>query len=202
MLSKLSRMTAVRRLLIAVVAAAAFSLAAAQTTVTVATSAEPAVMDPHKATERFTSIFLTNIYDSLISRSDTLEISPNLAESWEQIAPDVWQFHLREGVTFHNGEPFNAESVKFTLDRFIDEEFASTQRTHVRTITGTEVVDEYTVIVMSDGPDARLLPRFLELVGVMLPPEYIAEVGDEGFNPHPIGTGPWKYVEWLKNERI
>ena len=170
MFSRLSSLTAVRRLLIAVVAAAAFSLAIAQTIVTVATSAEPAVMDPHKATERFTSIFLTNIYDSLISRSDTLEISPNLAESWEQIAPDSWQFKLRQGVTFHNGEPFNAESVKFTLERFIDEEFASTQRTHVRTITGVDIVDEYTVNINTDGPDAMLLARMSELFGVMLPP--------------------------------
>lgn len=198
----LSSLKVVKRLLIAIVAAAAFALATAQTTITVATSAEPAVMDPHKATERFTSIFLTNIYDSLISRSADLAISPNLAESWEQIAPDTWQFKLREGVTFHNGEPFNAASVKFTLERFIDPEFASTQRTHVRTITGVDIVDEHTVNIHTDGPDALLLARMSELFGVMLPPQYIAEVGDEGFNAHPIGTGPWKFVEWVKNERI
>ena len=202
MTRRLSPLTAIPRLLVAIVAAAPQAMAAAHTTVTVATSAEPAVMDPHKATERFTSIFLTNIYDSLISRSDTLEISPNLAESWEQIDADTWQFKLREGVTFHNGEPFNAESVKFTLERFIDEEFGSTQRTHVRTITGVDIVDEYTVNVNTDGPDAMLLARMSELFGVMLPPQYIAEVGDEGFNEHPIGTGPWKFVEWVKNERI
>ncbi len=195
-------MTAVTRTLIALVATTALALAAAQTTVTVATSAEPAVMDPHKATERYTSIFLTNIYDSLISRGDDLSISPNLAESWEQIAPDTWQFHLRQGVTFHNGEPFNSESVKYTLERYIDPDFASPQRTHVRTITGVEIVDDYTVNIITDGPDALLLARMSELFGIMLPPRYMAEVGDEGLNAHPIGTGPWKFVEWVKNERI
>ncbi|MBX3143642.1 MAG: hypothetical protein KF813_07800, partial [Trueperaceae bacterium] len=197
MFKRLSPVAAVRHLLITALATGFLAVAVAQSpvTVTVATSAELGVLDPHKATERFTSIILTNIFDSLIARGDDLAISPNLATSWEQIAPDTWQFKLREGVTFHNGEPFNSESVKFTLERFIDPDFNSTQRTHVRTITGVDIVDEYTVNIKTNGPDALILARMSELFGVMMPPQYIAEVGDEGFAAHPIGTGPWKFVE-------
>lgn len=204
MFKRLSPVAAVRHLLITALATGFLAVAVAQSpvTVTVATSAELGVLDPHKATERFTSIILTNIFDSLIARGDDLAISPNLATSWEQIAPDTWQFKLREGVTFHNGEPFNSESVKFTLERFIDPDFNSTQRTHVRTITGVDIVDEYTVNIKTNGPDALILARMSELFGVMMPPQYIAEVGDEGFAAHPIGTGPWKFVEWVKNERL
>jgi peptide/nickel transport system substrate-binding protein len=202
---KLSSVFAIGLLLVAIVGVGTLSTTLAQSapvTVTVATSAEPVLLDPHRATERFTSIFLTNIFDSLLSRGTDLAISPNLATSWVQVQPDVWQFELREGVTFHNGEPFNAAAVKFTIDRFIDPEFNSPQATHVRTVTGAEVIDEYTVNIHTNGPDALLLARMSELFGVILPPQYIAEVGDDGFAAHPIGTGPWKFVEWAKNERI
>lgn len=205
MLKRFHLARTLRHFLVTLTAFAALSAVFAQSepvTVTVASSAEPVLLDPHMATERYTSIFLTNIFDSLLSRGDDLQIQPNLATSWEQLEPDVWQFELREGVTFHNGEPFNAEAVKFTIDRFIDPELNAPQATHVQTVTGAEVVDEYTVNIHTDGPDAILLARMTELFGVILPPQYIAEVGDEGFAEHPIGTGPWKFVEWAKNERI
>lgn len=170
--------------------------------VTVAMNNEPNTFDPHLAIGRHTETFLANIYDSLVKTDHDGQFIPGLAESWEQLDDTSWRFNLRQGVTFHNGEPFNADAVKFTFDRALDPATEATTINLLGTIDRVEVVDEVTVDIFTNQPDIVLLARLAELYGHILPPQYIGEVGFETIATEPIGTGPFRVVEWAKNERI
>src|SRR5262245_39801892 len=80
-------------------------------------AAEPNTFDPHLTVGRNSQIFIANVYDGLTARDGQGNLVPGLAESWKRLSPTTWQFALRRRVKFHNGDDFNADSVKFTLDR-------------------------------------------------------------------------------------
>ena len=140
---------------------------------------------------------------------------PWLAESWESEDSQTWTFHLRKGVTFHNGDPFNAEVVKWNMDRwrnpdnewrfgrtfeYYDSEFGTDTG-----ITDVKVIDDYTVQVTLAQPSAVMLAK-LSLTGVfgMVDPKVVMEQGDKYGTPDstPIGTGPFKFVEWVAGDHI
>jgi peptide/nickel transport system substrate-binding protein len=170
--------------------------------VTVAMNNEPNTFDPHMALGRHTETFLANIYDSLVKTGLDGQFIPGLAVSWEQLDETTWQFNLREGVTFHNGEPFDAEAVKFTFDRVLDPATESTIATLLATIDRVEIVDPMTVNIITSQPDIVLLARVSELYGAIIPPQYSQEVGFDTLGVEPVGTGPFRLVEWARNERI
>ncbi len=151
------------------------------------------------AEETFNSMNVTgNIFDRLLQFDKDMNIQPMLATSYEVLDDHTWRFHLRQGVTFHNGEPFNAQAVKFTLDRAADPE--SVLAYYVRNVKETRVIDDYTVDVITTVPDATLHRK----VGIwidMAPPGAVEELGDR-FRDHPVGTGPFKFVEWVKGDHI
>jgi peptide/nickel transport system substrate-binding protein len=108
-------------------------------------------------------------------------------------------------VKFHNGEPFDAAAVKFSIDRMLDPKQAAPGRTSIATIDRVEVVDPLTVNVITKAPfpllPVRMSPGHCGTVGIV-PPKYLAQVGDAGFAVKPVGTGPYKLVEWVKDERL
>src|SRR5207302_1049234 len=104
-------------------------------------AAEPYTFDPHLTVGRNTQIFIANVYDGLTARDVQGNLVPALAESWKRLNATTWQFALRKGVKFHNGDDFNAECVKFTLDRATNPETKATISSEVSTIPGTEVVE-------------------------------------------------------------
>jgi len=140
---------------------------------------------------------------------------PWLAESWETKDSQTWVFHLRKGVKFHNGNPFNAEVVKWNMDRWRDKtnkfrfgktfEYYDSEFGEEGAITDVKVVDEYTVQVTLKQPSAVMLAK-LSLAGVfgMVDPKEIEAQGDKYGSPasKPIGTGPYKFVEWVKDDHI
>ncbi len=151
------------------------------------------------AEETFNSMNVTgNIFDRLLQYDEDMNIQPMLATSYEVLDDHTWRFHLREGVTFHNGEPFNAEVVKFTLDRASDPE--SVLAYYVTTVEETKVIDEYTVDVITSVPDA-VLDRKVGAWIDMVPPGAVEELG-ERFGDSPVGSGPFKFVDWVKGDRI
>ena len=89
-------------------------------------AAEPNTFDPHLTVGRNTQIFVVNVYDGLTARDAQGNLVPALAESWKRLNATTWQFTLRKGVKFHNGDDFNADSVKFTLDRGTNPETKAT----------------------------------------------------------------------------
>jgi peptide/nickel transport system substrate-binding protein len=165
-------------------------------------SAEPNTFDPHLTVGRNTQIFIVNVYDGLTARDAQGNLVPALAESWKRLNPTTWQFVLRKGVKFHNGDDFGADSVKFTLERAINPETKSTIISELSTIARVDVVDSFTVNVVTKAPDFLLPVRLGELYGLMLSPKHTIAAGKEAIATKPNGTGPFKLVAWAKNERL
>jgi peptide/nickel transport system substrate-binding protein len=141
------------------------------------------------------------LYDSLVYMNDDGELEPALAESWEISADGTeYTFHLRQDVTFHNGEPFNADAVVFSWEHGSRPEMEWSEKWQLA--ESVEKVDEFTVKVTTDGPKPLLL-RSMTTFWAMIPPLYWEEVGgDSGFGEAPVGTGPFKFVEWVKGDHI
>jgi peptide/nickel transport system substrate-binding protein len=145
----------------------------------------------------------TSVFEGLVDRNLDLEIQPGLAESWEYLDDKTLQFKLRQGVTFHNGEPFNAEAVKFTFDRLLGEEGQKgPQYSNYTSIDSVEVVDEFTVNMKLKSQDPVLLTKLAGYGAVIVPPKYIAEKGDEHFNNNPVGTGPFKMTGYKRDQEV
>ena len=169
----------------------------------IAQGADIITLDPTQATQIHNLNLFYNIFDALVTwdPKDIGKIVPELALSWRNVNPTTWQFKLRQGVKFHNGEPFNAEAVKFTVERLI------TKGVHqvyggFSTIDHVEIVDPYTVNIVTSKPDPILVKRFAGYGGQMLPPQYIKQVDWKTFAQKPVGTGPYRFVEWIKDDRV
>ena len=140
----------------------------------------------------------SQIFDGLTMRTADMKLVPGLATSWESLDKDTRiRFKLRQGVKFHNGEPFDANAVKFTFDRLLGPEGAKgPQQSNYNAIKEVVVVDPYTVDFIMQRPDPVLLTKLAGYGAMIVPPKYIAEKGDEFFNANPVGTGPFKLVEY------
>jgi len=142
------------------------------------------------------------LFDHLIERDFEGNIVPGLAESWSIVGPTVLEFVLRQDVTFHNGEPFNAEAVQFSVVRMLSEEEAPNQGKFTSIISDSvDIVDDYTVRFNLSRPDGTLFDSLTSRLA-MLPPKYFEEVGAEGFASAPVGTGPFKFVEWMPDDHV
>jgi peptide/nickel transport system substrate-binding protein len=130
----------------------------------------------------------------------TYKPAPGLASPLKNLNPTTWELKLRTGVKFHNGEPFNAEAVKFTIDRVLDPATKSVTRGNFTWIKEVKVVDENTVQIITFKPFPAAA-EFLTLAYIV-PPKYLKSVGDEEFSRKPVGTGPYKFVEWKKAEHL
>src|SRR5439155_5727150 len=128
----------------------------------------------------------------------TRKVGPSLATPWKALADTTWEVKLREGVKFHDGTPFTARDVKATFDRVLDEKNKLTARGNHAKIQSVEVEDEYTVRFKTDGP----YPLFVERLTaqVMQSEKAIREKGHEWMQEHPVGTGPYKLVRWIKKQ--
>jgi peptide/nickel transport system substrate-binding protein len=169
----------------------------------IALAAEPNTFDPHLTVGRNTQIFVANVFDGLTARDEKASIIPALATEWEPLDDRMgWQFKLRQGVKFHNGDEFNAESVKFTVERAINPETKSTISSEVGTIAGVDVIDPFTVNIKTKQPDIMLPNRLGELYGGMLSPKHTGATDAAGLATKPNGTGPYRLTDWVKNERL
>jgi peptide/nickel transport system substrate-binding protein len=121
-------------------------------------------MDPHSQNEGPTIAMNGQIYESLVTRDAALTLSPELAESWGLESPNVWRFKLRQGVKFHGGEDFTAEDVKFSYERA--KAGSSDFKEQLSTVTEIKVVDDYTVDLVTDGPNP-ILPNELTSLYIM-----------------------------------
>ena len=179
---------------------------AQQKPVVVVQSGEAATLDWHMHCDKNAHEPDRQIFDTLLRRNlKTLQLEGNLAESWRLLNETTWQFKLRRGVKFHNGEPFDASSVKFSVERMLNPQQAAPGRTSIATIDRVEIVDPLTVNVITKTPfpllPVRMSPGHCGTVGIV-PPKYVAQVGDAGFAVKPVGTGPYRFVEWIKDDRL
>jgi peptide/nickel transport system substrate-binding protein len=173
---------------------------AASTKLTIAQSADISTMDPAMHRARINQSVVREVFDALVNQSDDLKIVPELATSWESVDPTTWRFHLRQNVKFHNGEPFDANAVKFSLERVIDPAQKSPRASMLSMISSVTVEDPMTVVIKTKQPSSILLAELS--VNEIVPPKYVKQVGDAEFAKKPVGTGPFKFVEWVPNERV
>jgi peptide/nickel transport system substrate-binding protein len=160
----------------------------------------PENLDPTMNLSSIRAMVGVSMFDSLVGRDADNRIVPQLAESWRLVDDTAWQLKLRRGVLFHDGEPFNAEAVRFTFQRVLDPEQKSPNRANMAEIARVDVIDDYTVNLVTRQPYAPLINRLLDFP--MVPPKYAAEKGNQGMALRPVGTGPYRFVELVKDDRL
>ena len=163
---------------------------------TVGLTSDAVNLDPQAGEELSSNILFYHIYDPLVRRNADLSFGPGLAESWELSDDTTWVFKLRKGVKFHNGEEFKASDVVFTLDRLKKSLMANLGAN----IASFKAIDDYTVEIKTPRPYA-VLPNDLAAV-LILNEKYAKEVGDEQLDLKPVGTGPYKLGEWVKEDHL
>lgn len=164
-------------------------------------------IDPHINRSTELGIVLRNVYDTLVYRHpDTNEFVPGLAESWT-ISDDglVYEFTLRQNVTFHDDTPFNADAVAANIERIFSEEVASQRsRFLINAVQSYQVVDEFTFRLILREPFIPLLDSLSQVYLGMASPTALAEFeGDQlRYQYHQVGTGPFEFIEYLPEDRI
>src|SRR2546430_7053618 len=191
---------------LALVVLAAGTAPAQPRPVIVVQSGEAATLDWHMHCDKNAHEPDRQIFDTLLRRDlKTLKLEGNLAESWRLLNETTWQFKLRRGIKFHNGEPLHAAAVKDSIERLLNPKQGAPGRTSIATIDHVDVVNASTVNVVTSKPfpllPVRMSPGHCGTVGIV-PPKYIEQVGDAGFAVKPVGSGPYKFVEWVKDERL
>ncbi len=175
--------------------------AASAQTLTMGVRGGPESMDPHFSALGSHAEAAKHIFDTLVWSGTDLQIEPGLAIEWAPVDEDTWEFKLREGVKFHDGSDFDAEDVKFSIERIPVVTGPTTTAIYVRRVTEVEVIDPLTVHIHTDGQAATLPNDFIRLfiVSSEAAADYSTpETAAEGFNSGAatIGTGPYKYVSW------
>jgi len=146
------------------------------------------------------SVVASHLFDTLVERDQNLKMVPALAaELPKLVGPTTWEVKLRQGVKFHNGEEFNAESVKFSLERVKTGLRASS---NFRPIEKVDIVDAYTVRVQTSKPWPIFPTIMTSRQASMYPPKAYAGKDSAFISKNPIGTGPYKLVRWSKDEEI
>jgi len=162
---------------------------------------DPDVLDPDQSRTFVGRIVYASLCDKLVDISPDLEIVPQLATGWEWSDDGLeLTMTLREDASFHDGTPFNAAAVVANIDRSQNLP-ESRRKSEVKSITGVEAVDDYTVKFTLGTPDATLIAQFADRSGMMLSPTATAEAGTD-FGLNPICSGPFKFDERIQQDRI
>ena len=176
------------------------AFSAEQGAVTIVLDKEPNSLDPCEVTYRAVGFVIRNNIIETVTRIDPLtsEVQPRLATSWSRVDDLTWQFKLRQNVVFHDGEPFNADAFVTSFNRTLDTDLACTTRlSYLKGMVLTPVkVDEYTVNIKTDKPQP-LLPLVMSYVPISSP-----KTPPKQLTREPIGTGPYKFVEWQAGREI
>ena len=169
----------------------------AQRTVTVLQGVDATTLDPHRIQAATETNVLAHVFEALVWRAHDMSVEPRLATAWRTVNDTTWEFDLRSGVTFSNGEPFTADVVAFSLDRYIAGGSADAQQLLLDRV---EVVDADTVRIHTTSPNPSLLPALLG--GWMVAPGHYGGLSDADAALQPVGTGPYVLGEWARDERI
>lgn len=167
-------------------------------TLVVAQGADAKSLDPHGSNDQPSSRVSTQIYNGLVATDKDMNIVPALAESWDQPDSLTTIFHLRKGVKFHNGEELKASDVKFTIERMLG---SATVKHIIDAIDKVEVIDDYTVKIITKEPFGPLLHHLAHTASSILNEKAVNEFGSD-YGQHPVGTGPYSFVKWDSGDKI
>ncbi len=195
----ISRIAAVLLLVLAPLPAAA----APEGRVVIAQGVDPTTLDMMHQQEQPASNVGAQIFESLVERGQDLKIVPALAAQMPKlVAPTAWEIKLRRGVKFHNGEDFNADSVKFSLERLANPANKLRGSSSYALLDRVEIVDPFTVKVHTKKPWPVFVAHLALRQAAMYPPKEYAGKDPAAISRNPIGTGPYKFVRWAKDEEI
>ncbi len=180
--------------------------AQAQTTqkkeLVVAQGGDISKFDPHFSTSSNDIRWSFNIFDNLTSRHADGMLYSGLAADVKLQGQTTWVFKLRQGVKFHNGDPFTSADAKFSLERTYDPNAKTMVATVFSTIDKIEAPDPYSLLIHTKKPDPLLAARLAFYGGQIVPKKYLESVGNDGFNAKPVGTGPVRFVSWVKDDKL
>jgi peptide/nickel transport system substrate-binding protein len=168
-------------------------------TLVAAISSEPDQFDAHQTTAYASFQVLENVFDTLVQPDENLEFQPALAESWETSEDQLtWTFTLREGVTWHDGTPFTADDVVYSLNRIIDEDLANAYRfDSVESVTAS---DDRTVVMKLTRPTPNLLANLGSYKGTAIVQQENVESGQLASDP--VGTGPFTFESYTPGQGV
>lgn len=144
------------------------------------------------------AVFAAPAIEKLLYFDEAGDVLPGLAEDWE-VDPDenTITLYLRQGVKFHDGEDFNADVVKWNFEKYMDQE-----RGELLAVESMDVIDDHTIRLNLSEMDNMLLPNLANVTGLMISTKSYEENGEEWAEGNPVGTGPFEFVEWRRDERI
>ena len=197
----MKKRTGLVSLLFAVLLVGLFALPAlAKDTLVVANIYDARTLDPIAQNEVATSGMCLHVYDTLVALDQENNLVPKLAEKWEQIDDTTYKFYLRKDAKFHNGEPFTAKDVKYTVER-AQTPAGSAIRQYSEVVDKVEILDDYTVVFKLKFPFTPFLMSLTHTWGSMLNQKAVEAAG-ESYGMNPVGTGPFKFKSWNKGDRI
>ncbi len=175
--------------------------AAGPSRITIIQGAQPVeTMNPYAQSAGLTYMVWKHVLETLVHwDSVNRRMQPLLAEAWENPSPDVWRFHLRRGVLFQDGSEFTAQDVVHSFGR-IQNDPDTKQRNTLANVVSIEAVDPYTVDLRTKGPDATLLDTLA--LRVITSKAHYDRLGRDAADAQPIGTGPYKFKEWVPGQRF
>lgn len=168
--------------------------------ITVAVPNDLVSLDPSAHSDQVTDEIMTGaVYEMLDRQGNPMGYEPQVAQSWRIVNDTTWEFTIRPGIRFHNGEPVTAEVVKYSLDRCLEPANKCPRRGHLAIISKVEVVNSSTVRLQTEQPYASL-PSGLELG--FIEPMKALQADPQALQKRAIGTGPMRFVEWDRGQRL
>lgn len=165
---------------------------------------EPDILDPHVTTLAASSNINMRMFDNLIHLGTDNQFYPGMAEKWEYTRDFTkYTFWLRKDVKFHDGEPMNAAAWKFSFDRMLDPATKSLLApSYIGPLDRFEIIDDYTFVLHYKEPYPILFNRAARPIMFVVSPKAVEKFGSQDFGRNPVGTGGFKFKEWVQNDRI
>jgi len=169
-------------------------------TITIAQGADITSLDPQQTQGSAPRAMIAAMFDQLVALDWDYKIVPWVATSWETPDDRTWVFNLRNDVMFHSGEPLTSAAVKWSIERFVAPETKNIYASTLQSISSIELPNDYTVRLTTKDPYPGLIDAMASYL-YLSPPETMKSMGDEYFKK-PVGSGPFKFVEWVPGDRL
>ena len=167
----------------------------------IASPADATTMDPGRSTQVLTVNYFANLYDTLTRWDTSLKLLPGLATAWKSVNDTTWEITLREGVKFHDGTPLTAADVKAVYERNLDRG-KTVVTAGFATIEAVQATGPTSLRISTKKPDPLMPVRMAQMGGYIYPARHATDDGAKELARKPVGTGAYRFVEWVKDDRL